>query len=97
MNNILKKRTSVLVRAAIVLISVILQVLTMFLLVRLLQEYASWVYLLIEIASIAVVFVLVDNSSSFNSFWIVIILGASGVWLLSLLYVGTQTYKQRFL
>lgn len=74
MNNILKKRTSVLVRAAIVLVSVILQVLTMFLLVRLLQEYASWVYLLIEIASIAVVFVLVDDSSSFNSFWIVIIL-----------------------
>ena len=40
MSNILKKRTSVLVRGAIVLISVILQVLTMFLLVRLLQEYA---------------------------------------------------------
>ena len=74
MNNILKKRTSVLVRTAIVMVSVILQVLTMFLLVRLLQEYASWAYLLIEIASIAVVFVLVDNSSSFNSFWIVIIL-----------------------
>ena len=74
MNNILKKRSSVLVRAAIVLVSVILQILTMFLLVRLLQEYASWAYLLIEIASIAVVFVLVDDSPSFNSFWIVIIL-----------------------
>jgi cardiolipin synthase len=58
----------------IVLISIILQVLTMFLLVNLLQQYASWAYLIIEIASVAVVFVLVDNSSSFNSFWIVIIM-----------------------
>ena len=69
-----KVKTSVLIRAGIVLISVILQIMTIFVLSGILEEYASWVYLLIEVVSIAVVFVLVNDSSSFNSFWIVIIL-----------------------
>lgn len=69
-----KVKTSVLIRAGIVLISVILQIMTIFVLSGILEEYASWAYLLIEVISIAVVFVLVNDSSSFNSFWIVIIL-----------------------
>lgn len=69
-----KVKTSVLIRAAIVLISVILQIMTIFVLSGILEEYASWAYLLIEVISIAVVFALVNDSSSFNSFWIVIIL-----------------------
>lgn len=69
-----KVKTSVLIRAGIVLISVILQIMTIFVLSGILEEYASWVYLLIEVISIAVVFALVNDSSSFNSFWIVIIL-----------------------
>ena len=68
-SNIIRKRQSVIIRAAIVLISIILQIITMMLLVGLLQEYASWAYLLLEIVSIALVFVLVNDSSSFNSFF----------------------------
>ena len=68
-----KDKSSILIRAAIVLISIILQILTMLLLIAILHDYASWAYLLLEIISIAVVFVLVNDSSSFNSFWIVII------------------------
>lgn len=72
--NIIKKRASVISRVVIVLISIILQIITMFLLVRLMHDYASWAYLLVEIVSVAVVFIMVNDASPFNSFWIVIIL-----------------------
>ena len=83
-----KVKTSVLIRAGIVLISVILQIMTIFVLSGILEEYASWVYLLIEVVSIAVVFVLVNDSSSFNSFWIVIILVMA---IVSILCGGAST------
>ena len=66
--NIIKKRASVISRAVIVLISIILQIVTMFLLVRLMHDYASWAYLLVEIVSVAVVFIMVNDASPFNSF-----------------------------
>lgn len=70
----IKNKSSILIRAGIVLVSIVLQVLTMLLLIGILKDYASWAYLLLEMISIAVVFVLVNDSSSFNSFWIVIIM-----------------------
>ena len=69
----IKNKSSILIRAVIVLVSIALQILTMLLLIGILKDYASWAYLFLEMISIAVVFVLVNDSSSFNSFWIVII------------------------
>ena len=93
-SNIIRKRQSVIIRAAIVLISIILQIITMMLLVGLLQEYASWAYLLLEIVSIALVFALVNDSSSFNSFWIVIIL-AFPVFGYCLYFMWGRKHKNR--
>ena len=93
-SNISRKRQSVIIRAAIVLISIILQIITMMLLVGLLQEYASWAYLLLEIVSIALVFALVNDSSSFNSFWIVIIL-AFPVFGYCLYFMWGRKHKNR--
>ena len=60
--NIVKSKSSILIRAGIVLISILFQILTMILLIGILQEHASWAYLLLEIVSIAVVFVLVNEA-----------------------------------
>jgi len=71
---LLRRRYAGISRAVTVAVGVILQVLTMYFLVRVLREYSSWVYILLEIFSILLVFMLVNDSESYKFFWVIIVL-----------------------
>lgn len=71
---LLRRRYAGISRIIIVIIGVLLQALTMYTLVRVLREYSSWVYILLEIFSIFLVFVLVNESESYKFFWVIIVL-----------------------
>lgn len=55
-------------------IGVLLQVVITYVLARYMQEYWSWFYFTLEVISIILVFQLVNDSESYKSFWIIIVL-----------------------
>ena len=72
--NLLRKRHAGITRAATVGIAVLLQLAATFLVALLLQEYASWFYLVFQIFSIFLVFMLVNDGQSYKFFWVIIVL-----------------------
>lgn len=70
----IKRSAAGLIRAGITAIALILQVAVLIIIVQLLNRYASWLYLLIEILSLILVFGLVNDEQNYKKFWIVIIL-----------------------
>ena len=72
--NLLRKRQAGITRAATVGIAVLLQLVVTFLAALLLQEYASWFYLVFQIFSIFLVFMLVNDGQSYKFFWVIIVL-----------------------
>ena len=72
--NLLRKRHAGITRAVTVAIAVLLQLITMFILVTLLQEYVSWFYILFEIFSIFLVCMLVNDGQDYEFYWVIIVL-----------------------
>lgn len=72
--NTLKNNTSGIIRGLTVAIAVILQAITFGVLGIYLQEYATWAYIILEIASFLVVFALVNDQESYRQFWVIIVL-----------------------
>lgn len=70
----IKNNSSAIVRGLTVAIAVILQAITFVILGFYLQEYATWVYVLLEILSFFVVFALVNDQESYRQFWVIIVL-----------------------
>lgn len=70
----IKNNSSAIIRGLTVAIAVILQAITFVILGFYLQEYATWVYILLEILSFFVVFALVNDQESYRQFWVVIVL-----------------------
>ena len=69
-----KKQISGIIRGATVGIAVLLQLASMIAMVYYMQFYASWLYLAIEILSIILVFLLVNDGESYKHYWIIIVL-----------------------
>ena len=72
--NLLRKRHAGIIRAVTVAIAVLLQLMVTCIAAVLLQEYASWFYLVLQIFSIFLVFMLVNDGQSYKSFCIIIVL-----------------------
>lgn len=70
----IRKRYAGIIRAATVGVSVILQVVFLYLMAVLLKEYSSWFYILLEIVSVLVVFSMLDEGETYKNSWIIIIL-----------------------
>ena len=70
----IKRSAAGLIRAGITAIALIIQVAVLALFVFIVNYYAPWLYLVVEILSIIFVFGLVYDEQNYNHFWIVIIL-----------------------
>lgn len=72
--DLLRKRHAGITRAVTVGIAVLLQLVVVFFLAMVLQEYSSWFYLIFQIFSIFLVFMLVNDGQTYKFFWIIIVL-----------------------
>jgi cardiolipin synthase len=70
----LKNNSSAIIRGLTVAIAVLLQIAVFIILGGYLQEYATWVYVLLEIIGFIVVFALVNDQESYRQFWVIIVL-----------------------
>ena len=70
----IKNKTTGIVKAVIVAITLILQVTLLFILVMLFREKVTWAYIAIEVLSVITIFALVNDTTSYNYFWIIIVL-----------------------
>ena len=69
-----RKRHAGIARAITVALAVILQLAITIVVAVILQGQAPWFYMLIQIFSVLLVFMLVNDSKTYNNYWIVIIL-----------------------
>lgn len=70
----IKNKTTGIVKAVIVALTLILQVALLFVLVMLFREKVTWAYIAIEVLSVITIFALVNDTTSYNYFWIIIVL-----------------------
>lgn len=72
--NLLRKRHAGFTRAITVGIAVLLQLIVVIFLTNFLHGYSSWFYLVLQIFSIFLVFMLVNDGQTYKYFWIIIVL-----------------------
>ena len=72
--NLLKAKISGITRGITVLIALILQLATMVGIVYLLRQYASFVYIVVELSSVILAFILANDDKEYKEFWIVVVL-----------------------
>lgn len=72
--NLLKGKIFGITRIVTVAIALMLQVATMVVIVQVMHQYASAVYILLELSSVVLAFNLANDGKDYKSFWIVIVL-----------------------